>query len=98
MAWSTLTLVLIPTPVSYTHLDVYKRQEYKYDQDMSTQYDHKQDILAAYLGYQMKYKKLGGKAGIRYEHTFMAVSYTHLKDVSAIRLPVLRYRCGNLVK
>ena len=24
---------------------------------MSTQYDHKQDILAAYLGYQLKYKK-----------------------------------------
>lgn len=23
---------------------------------MSTQYDHKQDILAAYLGYQLKYK------------------------------------------
>lgn len=33
-----------------------KTGEYKYDQDMSTQYDHKQDILAAYLGYQLKYK------------------------------------------
>lgn len=42
---------------------------------MSTQYDHKQDILAAYLGYQLKYKKLGGKAGIRYEHTFMDADY-----------------------
>lgn len=52
-----------------------KTGEYKYDQDMSTQYDHKQDILAAYLGYQMKYKKLGGKAGIRYEHTFMDADY-----------------------
>ena len=86
MAWSTLTLVLIPTrqplffaqeatPVSYTHLDVYKRQ--------------KQDILAAYLGYQLKYTKLGGQAGIRYEHTFMdadyknTVSYTHLSNVVA---------------
>jgi len=52
-----------------------KTGEYKYDQDMSTQYDHKQDILAAYLGYQLKYKKLGGKAGIRYEHTFMDADY-----------------------
>ena len=30
---------------------------------MSTQYDHKQDILAAYLGYQMKYKKSRWKGG-----------------------------------
>lgn len=48
---------------------------YEYNRDMSTEYDHKQDILAAYLGYQLKYKKLGGKAGIRYEHTFMDADY-----------------------
>ena len=42
---------------------------------MSTRYDQEQDILAAYLGYQLKYKKLGGKAGIRYEHTFMDADY-----------------------
>lgn len=53
---------------------------YEYNRDMSTEYDHKQDILAAYLGYQLKYKKLGGKAGIRYEHTFMDADYKNKNE------------------
>ena len=53
---------------------------YGYNEDMSTQYEHKQDILAAYLGYQLKYKKLGGKAGIRYEHTFMDADYKNKNE------------------
>ena len=32
---------MAPTPVSYTHLDVYKRQQYGYDKD---------EFLAAALG------------------------------------------------
>lgn len=54
--------------------------KYEYDRDMSTRYDHKQDILAAYLGYQLKYKKIGGKAGIRYEHTFMDADYRNKNE------------------
>lgn len=53
---------------------------YEYNEGMSTQYEHKQDILAAYLGYQLKYKKIGGKAGIRYEHTFMDADYKNKNE------------------
>lgn len=57
-----------------------KAGTYEYNGDKSTEYDHKQDILAAYLGYQLKYKKLGGKAGIRYEHTFMDADYKNKNE------------------
>lgn len=57
-----------------------KTGHYEYDREMSTVYDHKQDILAAYLGYQLKYKKFGGKAGIRYEHTFMDADYKNKNE------------------
>lgn len=52
-----------------------EKGEYEYNREMSTQYKHTQDILAAYVGYQMKYKKWGGKVGLRYEHTFMKADY-----------------------
>lgn len=57
-----------------------KEGAYEYNESMSTQYEHKQDILAAYLGYQLKYKKIGGKAGIRYEHTFMDADYKNKNE------------------
>lgn len=57
-----------------------KDGKYEYNEGMSTQYDHKQDIWAAYLGYQLKYKKLGGKAGIRYEHTLMDADYKNRNE------------------
>lgn len=44
-------------------------------QDMSSIFDQGQNILAAYADYQLKWKKLGVKAGVRYEHTFMNVEY-----------------------
>ena len=43
--------------------------------EMSSQFDQGQNILAAYMDYQLKWKKLGVKAGVRYEHTFMNVEY-----------------------
>ena len=43
--------------------------------DMSSMFEQGQNILAAYADYQLKWKKLGVKAGVRYEHTFMNVEY-----------------------
>ena len=43
--------------------------------EMSSMFDQGQHILAAYADYQLKWKKLGVKAGVRYEHTFMDVEY-----------------------
>lgn len=45
------------------------------DLDQSTHFDQGQSILAAYADYQLKWKKLGVKAGVRYEHSFMDVKY-----------------------
>lgn len=47
----------------------------------SNEYDHLQDILAAYGGYRLRVKKFGLKAGLRYEHTFMKVE-NHMRDNS----------------
>ena len=38
-------------------------------------FHHLQDIWAAYVGYNLKYKKWGLKAGIRYEGTQLSVNY-----------------------
>lgn len=49
-------------------------------EDLSSKFDQGQNILAAYADYQLKWKKLGFKAGVRYEHTFMDVKYAYMPD------------------
>lgn len=44
-------------------------------ENLSSKFDQGQNILAAYADYQLKWKKFGFKAGVRYEHTFMDVKY-----------------------
>lgn len=46
-----------------------------FDEAHSSHYKHRNDILAAYLGYGIKYKKLSGRVGLRYEHTLQDVDY-----------------------
>ena len=46
-----------------------------FDQDYSSHYKHRNDIMAAYLGYGLKIKKLSGRLGLRYEHTLQDVEY-----------------------
>ncbi|NPD92417.1 TonB-dependent receptor domain-containing protein [Xylanibacter muris] len=60
--------------------DRYQRQaaggaEYEYDPDHSSHYSHRNDILSAYAGYGLKMKKISGRLGLRYEHTFQDVEY-----------------------
>ena len=59
--------------------DRYLRQnateEYAFDNDNSSHYRHLQDILAAYLGYGLKYKSLMARLGMRYEHTEQHMKY-----------------------
>ena len=50
------------------------------DLNRSDNFDQGQDILAAYADYQLKWKKIGFKAGVRYEHTFMNVKYKLTPD------------------
>ena len=45
------------------------------DYEHSSHYKHRNDILAAYLGYGLKIKKLSGRLGLRYEHTLQDVEY-----------------------
>ena len=52
--------------------------EMEANEDLSSKYKQGQNILAAYADYQLKWKKFGAKAGIRYEHTFMDVAYAYL--------------------
>ena len=52
----------------------------KQNLDQSNNFDQDQNILAAYADYQLKWKKLGFKAGVRYEHTFMDVKYKLTPD------------------
>ena len=49
--------------------------DYAFDEDYSTHYRHANDILAAYLGYSLRWKKLSGRLGVRYEHTIQNVKY-----------------------
>ena len=46
-----------------------------FDEDHSSHYKHRNDILAAYLGYGIKWKKWSGRVGVRYEHTLQDVKY-----------------------
>lgn len=48
---------------------------YEFDEDHSSHYRHNNDIIAAYLGYGIKWKKLSGRLGLRYEHTIQDVKY-----------------------
>jgi outer membrane receptor protein involved in Fe transport len=49
--------------------------DYEFDEDHSSHYRHNNDIIAAYLGYGLKWKKLSGRFGLRYEHTIQDVKY-----------------------
>lgn len=48
---------------------------YAYNEEQSSHYKHLNDILAAYLGYGLKVKKVSGRLGVRYEHTIQDVKY-----------------------
>ena len=49
--------------------------DYQFDEEYSMHYRHRNDILAAYLGYGLKWEKLSGRLGVRYEHTIEDVEY-----------------------
>ena len=49
--------------------------DYTFDEEHSTHYRHQNDIIAAYLGYGLSWKKLSGRLGVRYEHTIEDVKY-----------------------
>ena len=49
--------------------------KYEYNKDQSSHYKHLNDIIAAYLGYGLKVKRLSGRLGLRYEHTIQDVKY-----------------------
>ena len=49
--------------------------EFAYDTDHSSHYKHLNNILAAYTGYGLKYKKISGRLGLRFEHTMQKVEY-----------------------
>ena len=59
--------------------DRYTRQnaeeEYVFDTDNSSHYRHLQDIIAAYLGYGLKWNRLTARLGMRYEHTEQRMKY-----------------------
>lgn len=50
-------------------------EDYTFDEDYSSHYKHSNDIIATYLGYGLKWKKLSGRLGLRYEHTIQDVEY-----------------------
>lgn len=50
-------------------------EDYLYSVDRSSNYRHLNHILAAYLGYSLKYKEFSFKPGIRYEQTIQQVKY-----------------------
>ncbi len=52
-----------------------ENQEFVYTADKSTDYKHLNDILAAYAGYNLRYKSFTFKPGLRYEHTIQNVKY-----------------------
>lgn len=49
--------------------------EFTYDRDHSSHYKHENDIIATYLGYGIKIKRVSGRLGMRYEHTIQDVRY-----------------------
>lgn len=49
--------------------------KYEFNKEQSSHYKHLNDIIAAYLGYGLKVKKISGRLGVRYEHTIQDVKY-----------------------
>ena len=49
--------------------------KYEYNKEQSSHYKHLNDIIAAYLGYGLKVKRISGRLGLRYEHTIQDVKY-----------------------
>ncbi len=49
--------------------------KYEYNEKRSSNYKHLNDILAAYLGYTLRYKDFTFKPGVRFEHTAQDVRY-----------------------
>lgn len=49
--------------------------DYVYNEQRSSNYEHLNDILAAYLGYTLRYKDFTFKPGVRFEHTAQDVRY-----------------------
>lgn len=49
--------------------------EFTYDRDHSSHYKHENGIIATYLGYGIKVKRVSGRLGMRYEHTIQDVRY-----------------------
>lgn len=49
--------------------------DYVYNEKRSSHYEHLNDILAAYLGYTLRYKGFTFKPGVRFEHTAQDVNY-----------------------
>ena len=54
--------------------------EYQVDENLTDNFKQTQNILAAYGDYKLKWKKMGAKVGVRYEHTFMDVEYDKLPE------------------
>ncbi len=46
-----------------------------YNADMSMDYEHRNNIAAAYAEYEAKWGMMGAKAGLRYEHTWQDIEY-----------------------
>ncbi len=60
--------------------DRYEREsvenaDYVFDEEYSSHYRHVNDIIAAYLGYSLRWKQLSARLGVRYEHTIQNVEY-----------------------
>lgn len=49
--------------------------EYVFSDEYSTHFRHRNDILAAYMGYGIRLKRFSGRLGLRYEHTIQDVKY-----------------------
>ena len=54
--------------------------EYQVDENLTDNFKQTQNILAAYGDYKLKWKKMGAKVGVRYEHTFMDVEYDKMPE------------------
>lgn len=50
------------------------------DEDQSLSYRHRNNILASYAEYKLKLKKVSLKTGIRYEYSYIKVSYPDGKE------------------
>ncbi len=59
---------------SYTRAPL-RDGDYEFDSQRSSHYSINYDILAAYLGYGIKWNKLTGRLGLRYEGTWQGMVY-----------------------